>query len=278
MFENGQVKRNKIVCIEGGFHGRTIAMLAATSKKENRVGFGPIPSGFKHIKYRDINSLDKFLDDTIAAIMVEPVQGEGGARKIPEEFLKAIQFAAKKHNCLIISDEVQTGIGRLGKLFGYENTSLKPDIMALAKGLGGGIPVGAVLATKKVASVIKPGSHGSTFGGNPLSMAAANAVLDVVLEPGFLEKVKDKSKYLLESLKKIKIENSGFIQEIRGEGLLRGIKVKPNALEIVKKLKSLNVLTVPSVGNVIRFLPPLTVENEEIDIAMLALKKISKQF
>ena len=278
MFENGQVKRNKIVCIEGGFHGRTIAMLAATSKKENRVGFGPLPRGFKHVKFRNIDSLDKFLDDTVAAIMVEPVQGEGGARKISEDILKSIQFAAKKHNCLIISDEVQTGIGRLGKMFGYENSSLKPDIMALAKGLGGGLPVGAVLARKKISSVIKPGSHGSTFGGNPLSMAAANAVLDIILEPGFLDNVKIKSKYLFETLESIKYENQNFIEEIRGEGLLIGVQLHFDQSKFIKSLEKNYLLTIRAAENVIRILPPLNVKKNEIDLALKILKKVCREY
>ena len=273
MFEIGEVKRNKIVCIEGGFHGRTIAMLAATSKKENRLGFGPIPSGFIHINLSDINSLEKKLDNQIAAIMIEPVQGEGGAKKIPLNFLNEIQSIAEKNNFLIISDEVQTGMGRLGRLFGYENTPLKPDIMALAKGLGGGVPVGAVLASKKVSSKIKPGSHGSTFGGNPLSMAAANAVLDIILKPGFIKSVNEKGNYLFSLLKKIQNKNSHIIEEVRGEGLLLGIKVKSNPLKIVEMLRKENVLTVPAAENVIRFIPPLTVSFKEIDIAVSALNK-----
>tara|TARA_A100001015_G_scaffold170081_1_gene189036 strand:+ start:4564 stop:5748 length:1185 start_codon:yes stop_codon:yes gene_type:complete len=273
MYEIGEERRNKIVCVEGGFHGRTIAMLAATSKKENRLGFGPIPRGFVHINTSDISLLEKKLDNNVAAIMIEPVQGEGGVKKIPLNFLNAIQSIAEKNNYLIISDEVQTGMGRLGRLFGYENSPLKPDIMALAKGLGGGVPVGAVLASKKVSSKIKPGSHGSTFGGNPLSMAAANAVLDIILKPGFIKSVNEKGNYLFSLLKKIQNKNSHIIEEVRGEGLLLGIKVKSNPLKIVEMLRKENVLTVPAAENVIRFIPPLTVSFKEIDIAVSALNK-----
>ena len=277
MYNNGKPDKNIIICINGGFHGRTLAMLSATSKEDNRIGFGPLPDGFRHVLFGDLKSLNDNLDSDVAAIMIEPVQGEGGAKLIPKKYLQEIQKLAKKFECLIISDEVQTGMGRLGRLFGYMGTPLKPDIMALAKGLGGGLPVGAVLATKKVSSSMKPGSHGSTFGGNPLSMAAGNAVLDVITEPGFFENLSKKIRYFLDGL--IVIQNSypDFIIEIRGEGFLRGIKLKEPVSDVAKKLKNYRLLSVPAAENVLRLMPPLTVSFSEIDIALKALSNIAKE-
>ena len=251
-------------------------MLSATSKEENRIGFGPLPKGFRHVNFNDIDSLEKhFSSHDVAAIMIEPVQGEGGARLISKEFFSKAQELAEKYECLVISDEVQTGMGRLGTLFGYETTDLKPDVMALAKGLGGGVPVGAVLATKRVSSAMKPGSHGSTFGGNPLVMASANAVLDVITEKDFLPNLSEKIDFLTIELHKIKSEFPNFISEIRGQGFLRGIKLNHPVNEVQFELKKNKILFVAAAENVLRILPPLTVKLDEIVLAISALKNVA---
>ena len=278
MFEKGKPERNVILCVDGCFHGRTISMLSATSKQENRVGFGPLPGGFRHIAFNDLDSLaEQFAAKDVAAIMIEPVLGEGGAKSISKEFLKKAQELANDYSCLVISDEVQTGIGRLGTLFGYQETDLKPDIMAIAKGLGGGVPIGAVLATKKVASAMKPGSHGSTFGGNPLVTASANAVLDIVTEKDFLNELKVKINYLSKELDKLMNEFPKFIVEIRGQGFLRGLKLHDPVNNIQNELKKNKVLFVPAAENVLRLLPPLTISINEIDIAISTLRKVANE-
>ena len=220
---------------------------------------------------------EQFSAKDVAAIMIEPVLGEGGAKSISREFIKKTQELANYYNCLVISDEVQTGIGRLGTLFGYEKTDLKPDIMAIAKGLGGGVPIGAVLATKKVASAMKPGSHGSTFGGNPLVTASANAVLDIITEKDFLKILEYKIDYLSKELDKLMNEFPKFIVEIRGQGFLRGLKLNDPVNNIQNDLKRNKVLFVPAAENVLRLLPPLTVSINEIDIAISALRKVAKK-
>ena len=276
MHSIGKSEKNIIVCIEGCFHGRTLAMLAATYKEENRIGFGPLPSGFRHIPLNDVNALKNSLEGDVAAIMIEPIQGEGGVRSASKIFLEEIQGLSEEIECLVISDEVQTGMGRMGTLFGYQQTELKPDIMALAKGLGGGVPVGAVLASKKVSSAMTRGSHGSTFGGNPLVMSAANAVLDILMEPDFMKILAKKMEYLLDGLNVIQSNYPKFISDIRGKGFLIGIKLFPPVNEVQEQLKKLKVLFVPAAENVLRILPPLTVEYDEIDIALEALNHVAK--
>ena len=278
MHEIGRPERNVILCIEGCFHGRTLSMLSATSKVENRVGFGPLPEGFRHVNFNNLDSLEShFQSDDIAAIMIEPVLGEGGAKSVSKQFFSKAQKLAKKYKCLIISDEVQTGIGRLGTLFGYQTTDLHPDIMAIAKGLGGGVPIGAVLATKKVASAMKPGSHGSTFGGNPLVTASANAVLDIITEKNFFQKLNDKIEFLNSKLEEIKKDFPNFVLEIRGKGFLRGIKLSDPVNEVQIQLKNNKVLFVAAAENVLRLLPPLTVKTEEIKLAVETIRDVAKQ-
>ena len=274
MYESGKPERNVILCIEGCFHGRTLSMLSATSKVENRLGFGPLPDGFRHVEFNDIASLESHCSsDDIAAIMIEPVLGEGGAKSVSKKFFLKVQELAVKNKFLIISDEVQTGIGRLGTLFGYQNTELKPDIMAIAKGLGGGVPIGAILATKNVSSAMKPGSHGSTFGGNPLVTASANAVLDILTEKNFFQKLNEKINFLTLKLNELKKDFPNFALEIRGQGFLRGIKLKEPVNDVQNELKKNNVLFVPAAENVLRLLPPLTVKKEEIELAIEALRR-----
>jgi acetylornithine/N-succinyldiaminopimelate aminotransferase len=249
-------------------------MLSATSKVENRLGFGPLPDGFRHVGFNNITSLESHCSsDDIAAIMIEPVLGEGGAKSVSKKFFLKVQELAVKNKFLIISDEVQTGIGRLGTLFGYQNTELKPDIMAIAKGLGGGVPIGAILATKNVSSAMKPGSHGSTFGGNPLVTASANAVLDILTEKNFFKRLNEKINFLTLKLNELKKDFPNFALEIRGQGFLRGIKLKEPVIDVQNELKKNKVLFVPAAENVLRLLPPLTVKKEEIELAIEALRK-----
>ena len=276
MHSIGQPKRNVIICIEGCFHGRTLAMLAATSKKENRVGFGPLPKGFRHVTFGDIDALEKNIDSNVAAIIIEPVQGEGGVNSLPLNYLEQIQNLANKNKFLVISDEVQTGMGRLGRMFGYQDTALKPDIMALAKGLGGGVPLGAVLASQEVAKGMTPGSHGSTFGGNPLVMAAGNAVLDIITEKDFMKKAQMKMEHLSKGLKILKKKFASLIEEIRGEGFLRGLKVKFPVKDLVDSMNQRKILTVPAADNVLRLIPPLTVKINEINIVLYELEFVLK--
>ena len=279
MHDIGRPERNVILCIEGCFHGRTLSMLSATSKVENRVGFGPLPKGFRHVNFNNLDSLENhFQSDDIAAIMIEPVLGEGGAKSVSKQFFSKAQKLAKKYKCLIISDEVQTGIGRLGTLFGYQTTDLHPDIMAIAKGLGGGVPIGAVLATKKVASAMKPGSHGSTFGGNPLAMSVGNAVLDQIFKKGFLKNVQKISKYFHFELNKIKNEYPKIIKEVRGVGLLIGLQLFNDQTKFIKKLMDNKLLTIRAAENVIRILPPLNVKKNEIDLALKIIRKVCKEY
>ena len=278
MHDIGRPERNVILCIEGCFHGRTLSMLSATSKVENRVGFGPLPEGFRHVNFDNLDSLENhFQTDDIAAIMIEPVLGEGGAKSVSKEFFSKAQKLAKKYECLIISDEVQTGVGRLGTLFGYQTTDLHPDIMAIAKGLGGGVPIGAVLATKKVASAMKPGSHGSTFGGNPLVTASANAVLDIITENNFFQRLNHKIEFLNSSLEEIKKDFPNLVLEVRGKGFLRGLKLSDPVNEVQSELKKNKVLFVAAGENVLRLLPALTVKIEEIKLAVEAIRDVAKK-
>ena len=278
MHSIGQPKRNIIICFQGCFHGRTLAMLAATSKKENRVGFGPIPKGFRHVPFADICALEDNIDDEVAAILIEPIQGEGGVNSFPLDYLEKVQNIADKYRLLIISDEVQTGMGRLGRMFGYQGTALRPDIMALAKGIGGGVPLGAVLATKEVAKGMTPGSHGSTFGGNPLVMAAGNAVLDVITEKNFLKDAQKKMNFLSKGLVNLKETFSNLIDEIRGEGFLIGLKVNLPVLDFVESMQKRKILTVPAADNVLRLIPPLNVKFNEIEILLNELEFVLSNF
>ncbi len=268
--EAGQPDRMTILCAEGAFHGRTIGMLAATDRPAFRVGFGPMPAGFDHVPFGNLNALRDKMGSHVAAIMVETVQGEGGARQVPEGYLAGVRAAADEFGALVIADEVQAGIGRTGYLFSYEPAGIKPDIVALAKGLAGGFPVGAVIASKVVGNAMTPGTHGSTFGGNPLAMAAAAAVLDVVAGDGFLADVRDRSAYLDAALVGLSKTFPAHIAELRGRGLMRGIKlaVGIDVGMVVGRVRDQHVLTVPAAENTLRLLPPLIISRDEIDLAV----------
>jgi acetylornithine/N-succinyldiaminopimelate aminotransferase len=277
-YVSGSPERKRIITFKGAFHGRTLATLAAAGNEKYMDGFGPDMPGFDCLPFGDHDALAKAIGPETAAIMVEPIQGEGGIRVVPNQCLVGLRELCDKHGLLLILDEVQCGVGRTGQLFAYEATGIKPDIMAIAKGIGGGFPVGAFMATAEAAKGMVPGTHGSTFGGNPLAMAVGNAVLDVVLEPGFLDSVKQKALYLKQSLARIKDENPGVVEEIRGTGLLMGVRFssKVTAGDVVKACAAEKFLTVGAGDNVVRIIPPLNVTEAEMSDAVNRLGRAIK--
>jgi acetylornithine/N-succinyldiaminopimelate aminotransferase len=270
---SGNPERYRIITFEGAFHGRTLATLAAGGQKKHLEGFGPVMDGFDQVPAADIEAVKRAIGSQTAGILIEPIMGEGGVRTISQAFLKGLRELCDKHGLLLAFDEVQTGIGRTGQLFGYERTGVTPDVMALAKALGGGFPIGACLATAEAAKGMTAGTHGSTFGGNPLAMAAGNAVLDVVLAPGFLERVRRTSIFLKQRLAEIKDRHASLIEEVRGEGLLIGLKVTIPYGEFVDALRAEKLLTVAAGDNVVRLLPPLIVTEAEIADAIERLDR-----
>lgn len=265
---NGRPGRYRIITFEGAFHGRTLATLAAGGQKKYLEGFGPVVEGFDQVAFGDLDAVKAAINDATAAILIEPIMGEGGVRVVPNQFLKALRELCDRHGLLLVFDEVQTGVGRSGELFAYQRTGITPDIMGLAKALGGGFPIGACLATAEAAKGMTAGTHGSTFGGNPLATSVGLAVLDVVLAPGFLDKVKMNSLLLKQRLAEIKDRYPSVISEIRGEGLLLGLRaVVPNG-DLVAELRNERLLTVAAGDNVVRLLPPLIVGDAEISEAI----------
>ncbi len=262
-FSKGHGERFHIITFEGAFHGRTLATIAAGGQAKYLEGFGPKAPGFDQVPFGDLEAVKAAITDETAAILIEPVQGEGGIRTAPAGFLRELRKICDDNGLLLIFDEVQCGIGRTGKLFAYEWTGITPDIMAVAKGIGGGFPLGACLATEDAASGMKAGTHGSTYGGNPLAMAVGNAVLDVVLADGFLEHVRDVALVFRQGLAELKDRFPGVIEEIRGEGLMLGIKAKVPSAELLQAMRDEHILGVPAGDNVIRLLPPLVVTTED---------------
>ena len=276
---NGEKDRTEIICATGAFHGRTLAMLAANDRPLFREGFGPSAQGFTHVNWGDIENLKKNMGKHVAAILVEPVQGEGGARKAPEGYLKLLQDIASENGSLLISDEVQIGMGRSGTLFAYQQENIQPDIIALAKGLGGGFPVGAVLAKAEVGDAMTPGTHGSTFGGNPLAMRSANAVLELLLEEGFLNQLKEMIVYFdykMDELIKIDNQKSPLLIKKKGSGMLRGFELSENitAADFGNIARNKGLLLVGAAENTIRLLPPLNTSKEEINNAFHVLNEV----
>ncbi len=265
---DGRPERFRIVTFEGAFHGRTLATLAATGQKKYLEGFGPVVDGFDQVALGDLDAVKQAIGPETAAIMIEPIQAEGGVRAPSHQFLRALRQLCDQHGLLLMFDEVQTSIGRTGDLFAYQGTGVTPDIMPVAKAIGGGFPLGACLATEEAAKGMTPGTHGSTFGGNLLAMAAGNAVLDVVLEPGFLEEVRRKSLGLKQRLAELKDRHAGVIAEVRGEGLLIGLRAVGPSADLVTALRAEKLLTVGAGENVVRLLPPLIVGEDEIDAAV----------
>ncbi|OQM73652.1 aspartate aminotransferase family protein [Manganibacter manganicus] len=267
-YANGHPERFRIITFEGAFHGRTLATIAAGGQQKYLEGYGPKVEGFDQVPFDDLDAAEKAITPETAAILIEPVQGEGGIREVPVQSLKRLRQLCDKHGLLLIFDEVQCGIGRTGKLFAHEWAGITPDLMAIAKGIGGGFPMGACLATAEAASGMTAGVHGTTFGGNPLAMAVGNAVLDVVLEDGFLEDVQRKALLLKQGLAGVADEFPQVIESVRGSGLMLGLKcVVPNA-RLNAALRAEKLLAVPAGDNVIRLLPPLTVTDAEIGEAL----------
>jgi acetylornithine/N-succinyldiaminopimelate aminotransferase len=266
-FANGRPERFRIVTFEGAFHGRTLATIAAGGQAKYLEGFGPKVEGFDQVPFDDWDALMAAITEETAAVLIEPVQGEGGIRPVPTAFLQKLRQLCDERDLLLIYDEVQCGIGRTGKLFAYEWPNAAPDIMAIAKGIGGGFPVGACLATEEAAQAMTPGTHGTTFGGNPLAMAVGNAVLDVVLEEGFLDEVNRKALLLKQGLAAIVDEFPDVFEEVRGIGLMLGLKCRQPHAQVNGALREAGILSVPAGDNVVRLLPPLTVTDEDIRTA-----------
>ena len=274
----GQSKKNRILCINNSFHGRTLATIFASNSKKMTEGFYPKVDGFDHFNFGDHKGLEKAITNRTAAIMVETILGEGGIKVIPDFCLKGLRELCNKKKILLILDEVQCGIGRSGKFFAFEHAKIKPDIVPIAKGIGGGFPIGAVLVNKKVASAMKPGTHGSTFGGNPLAMSAGNAVMDIIFKKGFLSTVENNGRHFIRELNKIKDKYPSIIKEVRGKGLLIGLCLKKDQTNFIKKLSDNNLLTVRASENVVRLLPPLNVTKKEINLALKILNKVCENY
>ena len=271
----GKPNKNRIICIKNSFHGRTLAAIHASGSKKMTEGFGPKIPGFDHFKFGDHNKLKSLINKNTAAIMVETIMGEGGIKVIPPWCIKSIRQLCDKNKILLILDEVQCGIGRTGKFFAFEYANVKPDIVPIAKGIGGGFPIGAVLMTKKVANAMTPGTHGSTFGGNPLAMSVGYAVLEQI-NNNLLKNVKLMSNYFMTELKDIKKKYPKIIKEIRGVGLLIGLQLFNDQNDFIKKLMDNKLLTIRAAENVVRILPPLNVKKKEIDLALKIIKKVCK--
>ena len=274
----GKPKKNRILCVKNSFHGRTIAAIFASGSKKMTEGFGPKVSGFDHFTFGDHNSLKKRISKNTAAIMVETIMGEGGIKVIPDWCLRDLRKLCNKKKILLILDEVQCGIGRSGDFFAFESSKVKPDIVPIAKGIGGGFPIGAVLMNKKVSKAMVPGTHGSTFGGNPLAMSVGNEVMDIISNKKFLNNVKNLSKYFLKNLNDIKDKFPNIIKQIRGKGLLIGIQLHKDQTLFIKKLMENKLLTIKAAENVIRILPPLNVKKSEIDIALKVINKVCSEY
>jgi acetylornithine/N-succinyldiaminopimelate aminotransferase len=269
----GHGERYRIVTFDGAFHGRTLATLAATGSAKYLEGFGPPMDGFDQVALGDLDAVRKAIGPQTAGILIEPLQGEGGVRAASHAFFKALRQLCDDNGLLLIFDEVQTGMGRTGDLFAYKRLGVAPDVMPLAKALGGGFPIGACLATADAAAGMTPGSHGSTFGGNPLAVAAANAVLDVMLEPGFFEHVQKMSLLLKQKLAAVIDRHPAVLAEVRGEGLLIGVKAVVPSADLVTALREQHLLTVGAGDNVVRLLPPLIVSEAEIEEAVQRLDR-----
>ena len=271
--ETGHPERYRMICCEGAFHGRTLATIAAGGQEKHLAGFGPPMDGFDHVPFGNLNEMRAAVTAETAGILIEPIQGESGIRPADDDYLRGLRAAADEFGLLLFYDEVQCGMGRTGKLFAHEWSGVTPDVLATAKALGGGFPVAACMATENAAQGMGVGSHGSTFGGNPLAMAVANAVLDVMLADGFLDNVVKMGEALARGLETVAAAHPNAIEEVRGSGLLRGIKLAGDSREMVSTLRDNGLLTVAAGDNVIRMLPPLIVEQAQIDEAMAIIDR-----
>ena len=272
----GKPEKNRIITFQGAFHGRTLAALFAANNSKHTEGFGPKVDGFDQVPFADHDAVKKAINKNTAAIMLETIMGEGGIKVVPDFCLKGLREMCDAHDILLILDEVQCAY-RTGSFFAFEKSGISPDIVPIAKGIGGGFPLGACLVTKKVSVGMTPGTHGSTFGGNPLAMAVGNAVLDVVFEKDFLKNVKKKGEYFDEGLKKIKEKYPKIIKEIRGKGLMKGIAMVVDNTDFMKKLMDHKMLTVKAEENVIRLFPPLIINNQELDEGISKIEKVCKE-
>ena len=277
-YSKGQPKKNRVLCINNSFHGRTIAALFASNNNKLTEGFFPKVDGFDHFNFGDHRGLEKAITKKTAAIMIETIMGEGGIKVIPDYCLKGLRKLCNKKNILLILDEVQCGVGRSGKFFAFDYSQIKPDIVPIAKGIGGGFPVGAVLVNKKVASCMKPGTHGSTFGGNPLAMSVGNAVMDLMFKKGFMSNVRENGKYFIDQLNKIKTKYPKIIKEVRGKGLLIGLCLKVDQGKFISNLIKNKLLVVKAAENVVRLLPPLNVKKSEINLGLKIIEKVCKDY
>ncbi len=270
---SGDEKR-EIITAQHGFHGRTLATLTATAQPKYQEGFGPLPGAFTYVPYGDIAALEAAVSEKTCAVMLEPIQGEGGVYVPAADYLEKVRALCDKHGALLILDEIQTGVGRTGKMFAYQHTSIKPDIATLAKGLGGGVPIGAVLASEKIAAAFKPGDHGSTFGGNPLACAAGNAVLTAMDEEKLLENATASGGYLMARLRELQASFPQLIKEVRGMGLIVGAELTIPGRGIVEACLQKGVIINCTAGNVLRFVPPLTVKEKEVDEVIKVLEEV----
>ena len=275
-YKMGKSEKNRIITFEGAFHGRTLAALFAANNSKHTEGFGPKVDGFDQVPFADHEAVKKAINKNTAAIMIETIMGEGGIKVVPDSCLKGLRDLCDQNDLLLILDEVQSAY-RTGSFFAFEKSGILPDIVPIAKGIGGGFPLGACLVTKRAAAGMTPGTHGSTFGGNPLAMAIGNSVLDVLFEKDFFKKVKEKGEYFDLGLNKIKKEFPKIISEIRGLGLMKGIKLLVDNTEFMKKLMDHKLLTVKAEENVIRLFPPLIIENKELDEAIQKIQMVCKE-
>jgi len=277
-YDNGAPERTDIITFDGSFHGRSSAGIAAAGSEKMTAGFGPLLPGFVHLPFGDHDALTQAATSpTVGAIMVEPVQGEGGIRPLPDACLKGLRDLCDEHGLLMILDEVQCGVGRTGKLFAHEWSGVTPDIMMVAKGIGGGFPLGAVLATEQAASGMTAGTHGSTYGGNPLACAVGCAVMDIVADPAFLADVNRKAGLLRQKLEGLVAAHPDVFEDVRGSGLMLGLKCKATNMDVVNAGYTQQVITIPAADNVIRLLPPLNISDEDIDAAMTRLDAAAQQ-
>lgn len=276
-YEKGHPERVDIITFSGSFHGRSAAAIAAAGSDKMTRGFGPLLPGFVHLEWEDHDAVAPAVTDTTAAILIEPVQGEGGIRPLPDQCLKGLRDICDEHGLLLILDEVQCGVGRTGKLFAHEWAGIDPDIMMVAKGIGGGFPLGALLATEDAASGMTAGTHGSTYGGNPLGCAVGCAVLDIVADPEFLAGVNRKAGLFRQKLEGLVAEHPSVFEDVRGTGLMLGLKCKVANMDVVNAGYDQSLLTVPAADNVVRLLPALTISHEEIAEAVQRLGKAAEQ-
>ena len=267
-YAKGNPERWRIISFEGAFHGRTIATIAAGGQPKYMEGFGPKVDGFDQVPFGDLEALEQAISEETAALVIEPIQGEGGIRVVASDFMRALRDLCDRNGLLLILDEVQSGVGRTGRFFAHEWSGIEPDIMAVAKAIGGGFPMGACLATEEAASGMVPGIHGTTYGGNPLAMSAGNAVLDIVLADGFFDDVNDRANRLKQGLASLVDRYPGVFEEVRGQGLMLGLKCVVSNVALVRQLYANHMLTVPAGDNVVRILPPLVITDEEIGVAL----------